>query len=162
MKAISLWQPWASAIAIGAKRIETRCWATSYRGPLAIHAAKRCVKSELEQFDEEMLWDGALNRPPSESRKPLWEAIPFGAVVAVAELVGCRRTESFGTDIDVLRGRVWAPSEFYAWTERDMGDFYPGRFGWVLTDVRPLPEPILYRGEQGLFEIPDSVFTGKE
>lgn len=40
MKTISLWQPWASLVAIKAKRIETRSWYTSYRGPLAIHAAK--------------------------------------------------------------------------------------------------------------------------
>ena len=40
MKAISLWQPWASAIAIGEKTIETRSWWTPHRGALAIHAAK--------------------------------------------------------------------------------------------------------------------------
>lgn len=40
MKGLSLTQPWATLVAIGAKRIETRIWATSYRGPLAIHAAK--------------------------------------------------------------------------------------------------------------------------
>ena len=36
MKALSLYQPWATAIALGSKRIETRGWPTSYRGPLAI------------------------------------------------------------------------------------------------------------------------------
>jgi hypothetical protein len=41
MKALTLWQPWASLIALGAKTIETRSWSTKYRGPLAIHAAKR-------------------------------------------------------------------------------------------------------------------------
>ncbi len=40
MKAITLHQPWATLVAVGAKRIETRSWATSYRGPLAIHAAR--------------------------------------------------------------------------------------------------------------------------
>lgn len=44
MKALTLWQPWASLIAIGAKTIETRGWSTSYRGPLAIHAAQRAPK----------------------------------------------------------------------------------------------------------------------
>lgn len=51
MKALTLWQPWASLIAVGAKTIETRGWATNYRGPLAIHAAKR-------RPDVEMLEDG--------------------------------------------------------------------------------------------------------
>jgi hypothetical protein len=40
MKALTLTQPWATLVAIGAKTIETRSWPTSYRGPLAIHAAK--------------------------------------------------------------------------------------------------------------------------
>ena len=40
MKALTLTQPWASLVAIGAKRIETRSWSTPYRGLLAIHAAK--------------------------------------------------------------------------------------------------------------------------
>lgn len=39
-KILTLSQPYASLVALGAKRIETRSWRTSYRGPLAIHAAK--------------------------------------------------------------------------------------------------------------------------
>lgn len=31
--AISLWQPWATLMAIGAKTIETRSWSTRHRGP---------------------------------------------------------------------------------------------------------------------------------
>ncbi|MFV0399180.1 MAG: ASCH domain-containing protein [Oscillospiraceae bacterium] len=41
MKAITIWQPWASLLACGAKKYETRSWVTSYRGPIAIHAAAR-------------------------------------------------------------------------------------------------------------------------
>lgn len=41
MKAITLHQPWATLISLGVKSIETRSWSTSYRGPLAIHAAAR-------------------------------------------------------------------------------------------------------------------------
>src|SRR6202030_2406661 len=44
MKALTLTQPWATLVAIGAKRIETRSWPTLYRGPLAIYAAKRFPK----------------------------------------------------------------------------------------------------------------------
>lgn len=40
MKGITLWQPWASAIACGVKTHETRSWKTRFRGPIAIHAAK--------------------------------------------------------------------------------------------------------------------------
>src|SRR5260370_42147173 len=41
MKALTLWQPWASLVAFEEKKVETRTWATKYRGPLAIHAAVR-------------------------------------------------------------------------------------------------------------------------
>lgn len=41
MKAITIIQPWATLIAIGAKRFETRSWATTHRGPIAIHAGKK-------------------------------------------------------------------------------------------------------------------------
>ena len=37
MRALSLWQPWASLIFDGRKKIETRHWEMLYRGPLAIH-----------------------------------------------------------------------------------------------------------------------------
>ena len=152
MKALSLWQPWASAIALGSKRIETRSWPTDYRGPLAIHAAKRCIKSELEDTDAEELWQGALHRTRAiPGLLPLWNCIPFGAIVAVCRLVDCRRTESFGDEIREPRG-----ARPYYWTEEDMGDFYPGRWGWVLEDVRAI-EPVPWRGAQGLFEVPDEV-----
>ncbi len=40
MRCITLTQPWATLVAIGAKTIETRSWGTKYRGELAVHAAK--------------------------------------------------------------------------------------------------------------------------
>ena len=40
MKALSVRQPWANLIASGAKTIETRLWATPYRGPLLIVSSK--------------------------------------------------------------------------------------------------------------------------
>ncbi len=41
MKAISILQPWASLVALGHKKIETRSWNTKYRGELLIHASKK-------------------------------------------------------------------------------------------------------------------------
>ena len=33
------------------------------------------------------------------------------------------------------------------------GDFSPGRFGWVLTDIVKIEEPIPWKGRQGFFEV---------
>lgn len=67
MRAISLWQPWASAIALGSKRIETRSWSTSYRGPLAIHAAKSWTNvQKLFAATEHTCFSGSSTRDQSD------------------------------------------------------------------------------------------------
>lgn len=40
MKALSLKEPWASAVVDSKKSIETRNWNTRFRGPFLIHASK--------------------------------------------------------------------------------------------------------------------------
>ena len=132
MKAISLWQPWATAIAVGNKHVETRHWATSYTGPLAIHAAKRWEKSAREFASVER----AIGRLPAR--------LPLGAIVATAILIGCRRTE----DVEPQLSPV----------ERIYGDYTAGRFAWFLADIVALDEPIPFRGAQGFFYVPDALF----
>ena len=39
--------------------------------------------------------------------------------------------------------------------ERSVGDWQPGRYAWKLENVRPIAEPIPYRGKQGLTVIRD-------
>ena len=143
LKALSLWQPWASAIVCGWKRIETRHWATEYRGLLAIHAAK--TRRGLKDY--RALLDGyGLVSPagiPHFGHDEL-EDLPFGKIVAVVRLVDCVPTERLmDTDLRYLPSRA---EQFY-------GDYGPGRYGWILEDASPLPEPIPYKGTQGLFEI---------
>lgn len=62
LRALTVRQPWASFIAEGIKRYETRGWETSYRGRIAIHAGKRRAD---------------------------WVAtpLPLGAVIAIATIV---------------------------------------------------------------------------
>jgi hypothetical protein len=126
VKAISLWQPWASLIARGVKRHETRHWSTPYRGPIAIHAAKRLdVAGAPEDLCRAVFG-------------PNWRtALPLGAVVAVGRLARCREARGIAcslTDAD-----------------RAAGNFAAGRFAWTIDDVRPLLTPIPTIGRQGLF-----------
>jgi hypothetical protein len=62
MKALSLWQPWASLISDRRKKIETRHWEMLYRGPLAIHAALKVDKEACMEFgyDPELIPTGAI------------------------------------------------------------------------------------------------------
>lgn len=48
MKALSLRQPWAWLVTHGGKDIENRRWATRYRGPFFVHAAKGMTLAEYE------------------------------------------------------------------------------------------------------------------
>lgn len=154
MKALSLWQPWATAIALGSKRVETRSWKTDYRGPIAIHAAKHCVKQEMDDLCFENYWIGALHLESeifeTEVRIDLDRflfGMPFGSIVAVCRLVDCKETEDFD-QTECLQGEM--P---FMWCEEDLGDFSPGRFGWMFEDIRRIVKPIPYRGQQGLFDV---------
>lgn len=131
MKAISLWQPWASAIPLGLKSIETRHWETRYRGEIAIHAAKRFGGAERAFALSEV----ALGRLPSR--------LPLGAVVAVVHLSNIRPSEELKLEVSAI--------------ERLYGNYGPGRFGWVLEDVRALATPIPCLGRQGIFNLPPEV-----
>lgn len=157
MKALSLWQPWASAIAVGAKHIETRGWPTSYRGQLAIHAAKRKVLDELRRLHACRNWKGAMGWTGAFDHD--FARLPFGGIVAIANLVDCRRTEAFRVDeLDIPRIPP-TRGDAFAWTERQMGNYEPGRYGWVLADIKPLQRPIPFKGAQLLFEIPDELLS---
>ena len=135
MKALSLWQPWASAITLGLKRIETRGWPTGHRGLLAIHAAKRWT---LEEREDAAAFARAFGRP--ELASP-----PLGALIGTARLVDVRRTE------DLVGG--------LSGMEEQLGNYAAGRSGWLLEDVRAFREPVPYRGMQGLFEVPREVLA---
>jgi hypothetical protein len=142
MKALSIIQPWASFIATGTKQMETRSWATPYRGNIAIHASKESKTSRDEvayfRLTDPDLFDD-------------WRGLPYGAVIAVARLVDCiptgdaqRTMQMWSFDLDC---RVTINDIEYS-----LGDFSPSRYAWLLADVRRLPEPIPYRGAQGLWE----------
>jgi hypothetical protein len=159
VKALTLHQPWATLIAIGAKRIETRSWATSYRGPIAIHAAKRWQADELEAFGYgQGEWRAMRHAIGPHYRTP--GDVPLGAIVAVAELTNCIPSEGFSKVSEVLKLPRWPiPGKVFMASDNEwvFGDLGPGRFGWVLSDVERLAEPIPCRGALGLWEVPDEL-----
>ncbi|MCE5334237.1 MAG: ASCH domain-containing protein [Desulfobacteraceae bacterium] len=129
MKAISLWQPWASLMALGHKTIETRSWPTNYRGPLAIHAAKRVFIPDDPEF-QDTLKELGIN--------PF--GLPVGAIVGVCELGKCTK---IGVQYISYLPRL----------EELFGDYTPGRFAWEILNMIKLETPIPCRGRQGLFEV---------
>lgn len=161
VRGLSLTQPWATACALGSKRIETRSWSTRYRGPVAIHASKRYGVYELIHQQCCWNWNGALWPTGFRmgSKANLDEVLPFGAIVGVVNLVDCRPTESFTVgELDVPRSPDCERSSLYQWTERQLGDYSPGRFGFVLENPRLLREPLPCKGALSLWGVPPDVY----
>ncbi len=131
MKAISLWQPWATAMASGVKQIETRSWPTSHLGDLVICSSKR--KPSCEECGDDETYKAAL-------------LLPYGCVVCVVEVYDCWQTE-----------RIINLRQPISQAERDLGDYAPGRFGWLTRNCRQLKTPVPVVGRQGLFNLPSEV-----
>ena len=67
-------------------------------------------------------------------------------------LKDCLPTESFGEEVDIRRSYgIMNPK--CKWTERDLGNYLPGRFGFVLAKVQRLREPIPWKGNRGFFTV---------
>lgn len=141
IKAISLWQPWASLVANGLKLYETRGWPTKYRGVLAIHAAKRPLckqgKSLISHFNRSfnLSIDG--------------DKLPLGAIVALTDLTDCLEMVSEANATDVPNSII---VESVSELERLLGDWQPQRYAWKLENVRAI-EPIPCLGKQKLFTV---------
>lgn len=128
MRALSVRQPWAAAIAHLGKDVENRTRATSHRGLVAIHAAKADVDDPDYALD--LIGDIA-----GCSFRDVLAHDVRGHIVAVADLTGCHQCSA---------GPVCSP-----WAQ-------PGQWHWQLANIRPLPAPIpVQRGWLGLWHLPE-------
>jgi hypothetical protein len=128
MRALSLTQPWASAIAHEIKRWETRSWPTHVRGEICIHSSRGFPKwaqefADLESIEHRVLGD-----------------LPLGYILCVCNLTECRQTETLAKEISEL--------------EKKWGAYDYGRFGFKIENVRVLSEPIPVRGSLGFWKVP--------
>lgn len=139
MKAITLWQPWASLIALRVKTIETRTharFACLAGQKIAIHAgrtwdpnAERAVYLAL---------DGALpaclgrTLDASVARLADYRAWPVSCVVARARVVEARWLRESDSRAACCQA--------------------DGLYGLVLDDIAPFMPPILCSGHQGVWE----------
>lgn len=129
-KAISLWQPWASLVALGLKKYETRCWYTDYRGKLVIQSAKK-INNDLREF-----WNDLRIKLGLEVDL---DSLPRGCAIAVCDLVDC---------IEMTPAFIARQST----TELLVGDWRPGRFAWKLENIEILPN-VPIKGQQGLWDV---------
>lgn len=157
VRALTLHQAWASLIAVGAKTIETRSWSTKYRGRLLIHAGLHYETFNCDDdlptpwhSGSQMIWN--TEDPAFKTGNP-FQRVPLGAVVASCTLIDCVPTSDVRgysvpaqADRDAPNG--WCQHEwgtdglttFVHPSQEPFGDFTPGRFAWLLGDVKPTSE----------------------
>jgi activating signal cointegrator 1 len=177
MKAISLWQPYASLIACGAKPFETRDWAPPpgmIGQPIAICAAKK-IDREIIPFVEDLMYgqhedggfdladklDETMSLTPDELLGLFGQAVmPIGCVVATAILdaafqLGEKADFTARPAARVIKRMVSRHvPECFTVRYDDLGDYAPGRWAWLLRDVKALNPPIAVRGHQKIFDLP--------
>lgn len=150
MKVISIIQPWATLIAMGEKKFETRSWSTKYRGELAIHSSKKVNKEacRLEPIRSVLAKHGY-----DESN------LPTGVILATCQLSNCFKVfADKGTSAALEVGRMVRIVEG---DEYQFGDYSEGRFAWELRDVNALYEPIPAKGKLNLWEHPLTEMVGE-
>src|SRR5262245_59918085 len=107
MNALSIRQPWCWAILHAGKDVENRNWRTIFRGRFAIHAAKGMTRDEYQNgvaYITQAFIRNAIRHPVTRIREhdglrvkvsagqlvlPELEEIVRGAIIGVAEVVGC-------------------------------------------------------------------------
>jgi hypothetical protein len=131
MKALSLLQPWASLVVMGAKTIETRSWQTAHRGPLLIHASSGRKGSTLSM------------QPPFCHYIKNFSELPFGAIIGSVTLHDVVPVETLSLPANQLARLTLE--------EKAFGDYTKGRYAWLLSDAILLQQPILIKGSLGLW-----------
>lgn len=175
LAAISLWEPWASLMFPAGrkpfKRIETRSWATPYRGDVLICAAKRPPDTVVPGVGlcgptGAGLW--ALQMAGDDDKVTVF--LRPGMALGIARLVDVLPTFSMNDPMPVdgypprllmvLGDRLvlyvdGEPQESPdVRSDLPFGDYTPGRFAWVFDEFRPLGDPIPRKGAQGLRQLP--------
>lgn len=150
MKTISLLQPWATLVVMGAKKIETRSWNTKHRGPLLIHASAGKDKDGYALWHSIHCWDKfTYNRHFAE--------LPFGAIIGQVELI-----TTFPTELTASPNAegIFFNEHGAKFTTQELafGNYLPGRYGWLLSNPVNFHNPIEAKGSLSLWEYPLSDF----
>ncbi len=148
MKALTLWQPWATLVAMGEKRVETRCWRTKYRGELAIHAAAKLppkwlgASARTDPFRDELADVFGVRRDRDDRAgkhvDDILRGLPYGKIVCIVRLA----------DIDEIDHLIR-----YAVGDREQvfGNYEDGRYAWWLEMVEVFESPIPVKGNRMLW-----------
>jgi hypothetical protein len=143
MKALTVWQPWASLIAWGMKPYEFRRWAApaSMIGQrIAIHAGARKLRIDEVYGLVLDLQRGEKGAALRAEAMPLLRQVLDGQVTLPHSHILC--TVTLGRPIRATE----LPAE---WADSERADHHV--FGWPMLDIEPLTPPEPATGAQGFW-----------
>lgn len=157
MKALTVWQPWASLIIIGAKPYEFRGWPPPepiVGQRMAIHAAAR--KIDWREVHQLVRLLDAGGRYAARTCLHPDIALPFlrsclndPDLLPLAAGIGTVR-------VGPRRNGVNIAAEFGVPKANDSDRDQHSNWGWPMLDIERWPAPIPMRGAQGLWNWPDA------
>ena len=137
MKVLSLLQPWATLVMLGAKQFECRSWQTVYRGPLLIHAsAKKPSKRAQLFFEQSEYFKNYIND---------MDQLPYGSLIAEVQLTQIYKTEWLVQNLEMVSNKNWQQ-------EFAFDDYSPNRYAWKFTNPKKLDFFLPLKGTLGLWE----------
>jgi len=124
MKALTIQQPYASAIMQGSKIYETRTWHPGRVEQFALHAGKTMHRAAQVTLHREIAdWP---------------QTLPLGAVLGIVKIVDVTDAEELLDEIDDL--------------EDALGLWGPDHLAWELEVIEVFPNPIPARGQLGFWD----------
>ncbi|MEI6418271.1 MAG: hypothetical protein WCO82_04310 [Sphingomonadales bacterium] len=153
MRALTIWQPWASLIIIGAKPFEWRRWrapAWAVDQDIVIHAgSRRVVMDEIEELIFNLEHDPQTSGLDAALALPLLRdvskgklTLPTAAGLGTAQLGPARLASEI------------AASGSLGFIDSDRVD--EAVWGWPLTNIQPWAAPMPMKGHQGFWHWPDA------
>lgn len=164
MKALTIWQPWASLIMMGAKPYEFRGWKPprSLIGQrLAIHAGARPVRArEVKDLIRVMRWkDGPTPCLHADIAMPILERVE-AALTKSPDKTLFGTSEGLMLPLSCILGSVLVgepkpghecAAEFGEDAGNDSDREGTFNWGWPMLDIKPQP-PTPAKGAQGLWD----------
>jgi hypothetical protein len=163
LKVLTVWQPWASLIAIGAKPFEFRGW-TPPKSLVGQRIAIQAGARKMDGAEVQLLRQQLSTRPwatclREEIARPFLDKIlggeidpVLGAIVCTAVLGMPRNGLEIAVGFGMPRGLL--PND----SDRDEH----ANFGWPLSDIQVVMPPVPFRGKQGWGEVSDDLLESAE
>lgn len=131
VKALTIWQPYASWIVDGAKLVENRTWVTQYRGPLVIHAGVN---------------EAEVKRLKCQAKYPL------GYVLGTVDLVACETLAKLRSLAETEGDDYRLPGSRQSLVKILEHNHTLGPVCWILENAQKFEQPISAIGKQGLWD----------